>query len=1213
MNTQRLLCTVLGCLPVLAATASAAQAQTIAPAADGTGTQIMVEGDRIDIHGGSLSGDGANLFHSFQEFGLSESQIANFLSQPGIENILGRVVGGNPSVINGLLQVTGGSSNLYLMNPSGIIFGSQAQLNVLGDFTATTATGIGLDSGTWFNAIGSPDYPTLVGTPNQFAFDQLETGAIAHAGHLTVGSGHAITILAGQTANTGTLTAPEGQVTIAAVPGESLIRISQPGHLLSLEIEPPRTATGELDAIAPLDLPALLTGPTGETGLTATAAGEVQLDATGTVLPNAAEMSLVSGKITAAEVNLLGDRVGLFAAQVEASGATGGGDVRIGGEYRGEGDLPNATFTYVDSESIINANALESGDGGRVIIWSDDTTRFFGEINATGVQDGGFVEVSGKTDLVFPSLSNVNVSGQLGNPGTLLLDPENIVVGNFGSSDLEFTNDNNVFASEGTGTVNIDISDLESALVSGSVTLAATNDITFQVDVTPVFSEATLIIDAGNTVETQSIAFDIASTALPNLSITANESININGDISLDNFSVSASEGSAIQLASNKDINIGGSIVLRTSSTTTGSSIKLTSSETINIGESIVLNTTSVESGSIELTASESVNVNGSINTNQSNTIQLKSQQGITVGEYIEGDNGNISLDSGLIKIEGANTDGNSIETSNSGSVISIAHDGGVIGIPFVVGDASRNGTSGAITNGTNTLSPTESIRGNLTVGNISITTTDNSSIGDLCSLSGCAAVSTLDLVGGNPPGNDESADSLVTTLDKNYADDFTNYLGLEEASIVTEDQTQDSLRDVESATGIKPAILYVDYVATELAQPTPESSTIAQTKALLPPEPFTTPDLLWEFTTEGFSPLGIPLAQNRSRAQRDSDRLELVLITPDAPPIRRTVAGATRSQIRSLTRQFQRNLNRPSRSTAFLNPAQELYNQIIAPILPDLERLEVDHIGFIADAGLRSLPFAALHNGDRFLIEDYSVNLIPSISLTDLRYSDLETSPVLAMGAATFTNQSPLPAVPLELSLIAEELRSGQAFLNQEFTIANLQNARQTQPFPIVHLATHGEFRSGQPENSYIELWGDRLPLSEIRELELYNPLVELLVLSACRTALGDEEAELGFAGLAVASGAKTALGSLWYVSDQGTLSLMTAFYEQLTQAPIRAEALRQAQLSLLRGETRVAEGQLITPTHTFPINAALAQAEAPDFSHPYYWSAFTMIGSPW
>ena len=166
-----------------------------------------------------------------------------------------------------------------------------------------------------------------------------------------------------------------------------------------------------------------------ETGLTATATGAVQINGTDTIVPNAAATNLVSGEITAAAVNVLGDRVGLFAAQIDASGATVGGDVRLGGEYRGEGNLPNATFTHVDSDSVINANALNSGDGGRVIVWADDTTHFFGEIDASGVQNGGFVEISGHKNLVFPNLEDVDVSGQFGSAGTLLLDPENIIVG----------------------------------------------------------------------------------------------------------------------------------------------------------------------------------------------------------------------------------------------------------------------------------------------------------------------------------------------------------------------------------------------------------------------------------------------------------------------------------------------------------------------------------------------------------------------------------------------------------------------------------------------------------------------------------------------------------------------------------------------------------------------------------------------------------------
>ncbi|HAJ63081.1 MAG TPA: hypothetical protein DCP31_30805 [Cyanobacteria bacterium UBA8543] len=118
-------------------------AQPITPASDGTGTVVTPNGNRFDIQGGSLSQDDANLFHSFQQFGLDSGQIANFISNHSIRNILGRVVGGDASMINALIQVTGGNSSLFLMNPAGIIFGKDARLNVPASFTATTATGIG--------------------------------------------------------------------------------------------------------------------------------------------------------------------------------------------------------------------------------------------------------------------------------------------------------------------------------------------------------------------------------------------------------------------------------------------------------------------------------------------------------------------------------------------------------------------------------------------------------------------------------------------------------------------------------------------------------------------------------------------------------------------------------------------------------------------------------------------------------------------------------------------------------------------------------------------------------------------------------------------------------------------------------------------------------------------------------------------------------------
>lgn len=140
---------------------------TAEPLPNGTGTIVTPNGEQFDITGGTQTGE--NLFHSFERFGLDQNQIANFVSDPSIQNILGRVVDGNPSVINGLIQVSGGNSNLFLMNPAGIIFGQSAMLNVPASFTATTATGIGFGSN-WFNASGSNDYSSLVGTPNTFAF-----------------------------------------------------------------------------------------------------------------------------------------------------------------------------------------------------------------------------------------------------------------------------------------------------------------------------------------------------------------------------------------------------------------------------------------------------------------------------------------------------------------------------------------------------------------------------------------------------------------------------------------------------------------------------------------------------------------------------------------------------------------------------------------------------------------------------------------------------------------------------------------------------------------------------------------------------------------------------------------------------------------------------------------------------------------------------------
>src|ERR687885_615594 len=263
--------------------------QPIQAAPDGTGTLVTPDGNRFDISGGTLSSDRTNLFQSFQRFGLSPGQTANFLSSPEIRNILGRVVGGEPSIINGLIQVTGGNSNLFLMNPAGIVFGTGASLNVPAAFTATTANGIGFGNN-WFNATGSNSYSALDGTPSTFAFTMQQPGSIVNAGNLAVSQGQNLTLLGGTVVSTGQLNASGGQIAVAAVPGENLVRLSQSGHLLSLEIQPLAAAGSQPEnwTLPIVSLPALLTGGSGNsaTGMMVNSNNQLALTGSGIQVEN---------------------------------------------------------------------------------------------------------------------------------------------------------------------------------------------------------------------------------------------------------------------------------------------------------------------------------------------------------------------------------------------------------------------------------------------------------------------------------------------------------------------------------------------------------------------------------------------------------------------------------------------------------------------------------------------------------------------------------------------------------------------------------------------------------------------------------------------------------------------------------------------------------------------------------------------------------------
>ncbi len=339
---------------------------------------------------------------------------------------------------------------------------------------------------------------------------------------------------------------------------------------------------------------------------------------------------------------------------------------------------------------------------------------------------------------------------------------------------------------------------------------------------------------------------------------------------------------------------------------------------------------------------------------------------------------------------------------------------------------------------------------------------------------------------------------------------------------------------------------------------------------------------------------------------------LTLMLVLPDGKPIVKSIPDVEAKKLRRVAKEFYMEVSDP-RTTGW-PAARQLYKWLIAPLEADLKEAGINTLLFYLDQELRSIPLAALYDGQNFLIENYNFSLIPSLSLTNASYERLENAEVLAMGMSEFVDKPTLPSVPTEVLTITEKLWSGEVLLNQSFTLENLQKKRSQQRFKIIHMATHANFSLENPP--YIQLWDRKLPLKELRDLEWYKqPQVELLVLSACETGLGNTlETEMGFAGLAHQAGVKSALASLWQVSDVGTLRLMIEFYRNLKSSSIKAEALRQAQLALLRGEVEVEAGLLHSTRGDALVSKTLAlRLKTEDLSHPYYWASFTMIGSPW
>jgi CHAT domain-containing protein/predicted negative regulator of RcsB-dependent stress response len=312
------------------------------------------------------------------------------------------------------------------------------------------------------------------------------------------------------------------------------------------------------------------------------------------------------------------------------------------------------------------------------------------------------------------------------------------------------------------------------------------------------------------------------------------------------------------------------------------------------------------------------------------------------------------------------------------------------------------------------------------------------------------------------------------------------------------------------------------------------------------------------------------------------ADRTEILIDI--GGQLRRFVAPVSRGELTATVRKLRTGIERPGSGDLYRQPANALYRWLFADAGEWLTSQKVTTLVFVPSGPLRTVPLAVLLDGDQFLIERYAIATTPAISLTPALKINLTNRVLLAGLTKSVQGFAALPSVTQEIRDISA-MFPNQSLEDETFSLTSIRTDLAEPNFSIAHLATHGVF-SADHRQSFVLTYDSRLSMDGLQTaLARRATPLDLLVLSACSTAAGDDRAALGLAGVAVQSGAKSALASLWSVSDEATASLMATFYKsRKVGGESKAQSLRDAQLALMR---------------------------SPGYGHPSYWAPYLLIGN--
>ncbi|MBI3357359.1 MAG: CHAT domain-containing protein [Nitrospirae bacterium] len=314
-------------------------------------------------------------------------------------------------------------------------------------------------------------------------------------------------------------------------------------------------------------------------------------------------------------------------------------------------------------------------------------------------------------------------------------------------------------------------------------------------------------------------------------------------------------------------------------------------------------------------------------------------------------------------------------------------------------------------------------------------------------------------------------------------------------------------------------------------------------------------------------------------------DRLEILVSLPTG--LQHFMVPVGLERLTEEVRVFRQLLEKRT-TNEYLPHAQQLYEWLVRPLERELETHEVSTLVFVPDGALRTIPMAALHNGHEFVIQRYGVATTPGLTLTDPRPMKRQTVQALTAGLTEAVQGfSALPNVAEEVRMV-HQLFGGALLLNKDFLVLAVETELKEKSFSMVHIASHGQFEN-DPRNSFLLAYDEKLTMDRLDQfvsrMKYRDEPLALLTLSACETAAGDDRAALGLAGVAIKAGARSALATLWFISDEASSVLVMDFYRQLRDASLsKATALQRAQLKLL---------------------------EHPMFQHPAYWAPFLLLNN--